>query len=135
MGNSPLTVILENVISPRGFFPSPLGEELMAKKICFELDDEGYERLIQFKRVFDVIMEEESDLQEYVATIVAVGLETMLKDIIPQDREVLWDTIRALNRRNPHIFADFLVDVLTRSEKKAEEVKKKVKGEALRYIT
>ncbi|HDD60767.1 hypothetical protein B6U83_03525 [Thermoplasmatales archaeon ex4484_36] len=107
----------------------------MAKKICFELDDEGYERLIQFKRVFDVIMEEESDLQEYVATIVAVGLETMLKDIIPQDREVLWDTIRALNRRNPHIFADFLVDVLTRSEKKAEEVKKKVKGEALRYIT
>jgi len=119
---------------PGDFFTSP-GEELMAKKICFELDDEGYERLIQFKRVFDVIMEEESDLQEYVATIVAVGLETMLKDIIPQDREVLWDTIRALNRRNPHIFADFLVDVLTRSEKKAEEVKKKVKGEALRYIT
>ena len=107
----------------------------MSKKVCFELDDEGYERLMQFKRVFDVIMEEETDLEDYLTTIVAVGLETMLRDIIPQDRDVLWDTIRALNRRNPRIFADFLVDVLTRSEKKAEEVKKKVMEEALRYST
>lgn len=107
----------------------------MVRKITFELDDEDYERVMQFKRVFDTIMEEETDVGDYIITIIAVGLDAMLKDIIPQDRDILWDTIKAINKRDPKFFADFLVDVLTRSERKAEEVKKKVREETLRYIS
>lgn len=107
----------------------------MVRKLVLELDEKDYERVMQFKRVFDTIMEEETDVGDYLTTIVAVGLDAMLRDIIPQDREILWDTIKALNKRNPKFFADFLVDILTRSERRAEEVKKKVKEEALRYIS
>ena len=107
----------------------------MTKKVVIELDDADYERIVSFKRVFDAIMEEETSLNDYFTTILAVGYDSMLSDVMPQEREILVEMLKAINRKDPQFFTDFMVDMLKRSEERAEKLKEKVRSETVRYIS
>jgi len=113
----------------------PLTGVPMTKKVVIELDDADYERIVSFKRVFDAIMEEETSLNDYFTTILAVGYDSMLSDVMPQEREILVEMLKAINRKDPQFFTDFMVNMLKRSEERAEKLKEKVRSETVRYIS
>lgn len=47
------------------------------------LSDENLEKPKNFKNTFDVILEEEFGLNDYVNMVISIGLDKMLRDAIP----------------------------------------------------
>lgn len=82
----------------------------MTTKIDIELDDEDYKTVKHFKKVFDAIMEEETKMKDYLKAIIVIGLNSMLKDVTSQEKEILWQTILAINKEKPDFFSDFVVN-------------------------
>ena len=105
----------------------------MTNKIEIEFNDKDFKRISSFKKIYDTILEEEVDFQEYISIVIDIGIEQMLKDIIPQDEKVLWNTIMKINREYPELFSEFAVKILSKDTDVTQQVKEKMK-ERLSYI-
>jgi len=90
-----------------------------------DIKEDDYTQLKHFKKIFDSIIEEESKFEDYIHVIISAGLNSMFRDIIPQDQETLWNTIMALNKKNPEFFSKFIMEMILRGENK-EKLKEKL---------
>ncbi len=95
----------------------------MVQNIEFELDDEDFEKILHFKKVFDVVMNEETETEDYYRTIMAVGMKSMLKSVIPQDKDILWGALMKINEDKPEYFSEFVADILNENGENIEELK------------
>ena len=102
----------------------------MKKKIV--LGDETVKKLMSFKTVFDEIMEEETDFNDYVEVVLSEGIEKMLRDVIPEEHE--WDTLRVAFEKDYKFISNVLVDILSRGAEISEEEKKRMKNKMSMYI-
>ncbi|KXA92154.1 hypothetical protein AKJ64_03880 [candidate division MSBL1 archaeon SCGC-AAA259E17] len=91
-----------------------------------ELDDELYERLEVFKKIYDTVVEEEADFEEFVNCVVSFGLDKMLRDAIPEGEE--WTTIQGMFKDNPEYITDFVSDVW-KELKEGQEAKERTREE------
>lgn len=93
-------------------------------KLEFDLEENAYKRLSSFKRVYDSVVEQDAPFGEYLATVISLGLDTMLLDLISTDPEVLKNTLIAMNKENPDVIADFIVRILTEQSDLRRRAKK-----------
>lgn len=100
------------------------------KKI--ELNEIIHEKLKNFKFIFDEIMEEETDFDKYVNTVLSEGLEKMLRDIIPEEHE--WDTIKAAFDEDFKFMSNLVKDILEKGAQIGENEKKEMKDKMSVYI-
>lgn len=65
--------------------------------------DEGLaERLNDFKKVVDVILEESLDEHTYLNLVLEKGLDSMMNDLLgPQDSGTLLDSVKQMGMLNP----------------------------------
>lgn len=92
-----------------------------------ELDDGCYDRLMEFKRVFDHLMEQETAMNNYLSLIIEAGMDNMLEHVMPKDTDVLWSTLKELNKEDPEFFSNFILKTLDKSsDNKKVELKDKI---------
>ena len=102
----------------------------MKKKIV--LGDETVKKLQSFKTVFDEIMEQETDFNDYVEVVLSEGLEKMLRDVIPEEHE--WDTLRVAFEKDNRFISGVIVDILSRGAEISQEERKRMRRKMSMYI-
>lgn len=86
-----------------------------------ELNGELYNKLINFKKIFDVVVEKKLDFDNYVNTVISIGLDKMLRDCIPKEQE--WNTIRAMCKKDSNFVYDLIGEIWKNGNQK--QIKKK----------
>jgi hypothetical protein len=94
------------------------------------LSKELHKKLTHFKKIFDVVMGKKVGWNEYVNTVVSIGLNQMLRDSVPMGQE--WNTILVMFK----IDSEFICNVIAKfwkgeAKKNTEQLKEKIK---LTYI-
>ena len=98
--------------------------------IC--LDPENHTRLLNFKKIFDVIMEEELPFDEYVNVVISIGLENMLRSSIPPGAEM--DTIQLLFKNKSEMVSEELMGIWKSGSEETEIEKEEVRKRIYSYI-
>ncbi len=99
----------------------------MSKEIKIKLNDGCHERLMEFKKVFDHLMEQETSMDNYIALIIEAGMDNMLEHVMPKDTDLLWSTLKELNKEDPEFFSNFILKTIDKtSEDKKIEIKDKI---------
>lgn len=103
----------------------------MSKQITVELDDECYKRLMEFKKVFDHLMERETTDNNYFNLMLEAGIDNMLEHVMPEDSDVLLSTLKEINKEDPEFFSNFILKTL---DKSSDDKKIKLKDKIDYYI-
>jgi hypothetical protein len=78
-----------------------------------EISDETMAKVRSFKKVIDVVMEEQlEEDSDYVETIVLIGLDRMLQDTLPKEEPIALKAMTAMFSRNPQFIADFVAEMI-----------------------
>lgn len=91
----------------------------MSTRSRIEISDKACQKLECFKRVIDVVLEKKLTFEEYVEPVLLRGIAYMLRDVIPQDVEVLLKSMEQIFDAYPDSTSKFIVDTL----KKGEEIR------------
>jgi hypothetical protein len=102
------------------------------KKAVIELEKEVEEKLIQFKRIFDVVVEEDINFEEYTNTVISIGLDSMLRTVIPEGQE--WPMIQTAFENKYDIMCKLLADMWKEDVRDVENSKKKIRKGIEEYI-
>ena len=98
-------------------------------KLEIVVSDNLKKKLDAFRRIVDIVLEEETEKNVYLIILLSEGLKTILKTVIPQDNETLWKTIENMSNENPNFVSNFVVDTLKHGEIiKREELKKVIQN-------
>jgi len=97
------------------------------------LDDTILQKLTQFKRIYDVIVDCEHDFDIFVNTVLTIGLDKMKRDVIPEDME--WTTIEVAFSKDHKFMCDLIAEILTKGNEVTDEQKEKMKRTIERYIS
>ena len=95
----------------------------MKKEIT--LNDENLENLKNYKRIFEAIMEEEIEFNEYVNAVISIALDKMVRDAIPQEHE--WATIQSAFHENYEFMSKLVADIWKKGKDVTEKEKQEVK--------
>jgi len=76
-----------------------------------EISDEMQNKLKAVTKLVDLILEDahSDDLNDYVDLVMALGIERMLRDVLPQDNPLLQDTIVKMFNEKPEFVAAFVI--------------------------
>ena len=88
-------------------------------KLQVEVEAQLSERLAQFKQLAEAILEEEMSFNDYVALVIDLGLQKMIRDVTP-DEEMLQSTLIKMSEVNPGFVAKFMSDVLKVREERQQ---------------
>ncbi len=97
------------------------------------LDDELLSKLQNFKKIYDIIVEEEQDFQLFVNTVTSIGLDKMTRDMIPEGQE--WNIIEAAFNNNHEFMCDLVAEIWKSGQDVTEEQKSQAKEEIAKYIS
>ena len=105
-------------------------------ELKIEVEDELVVRIKEFKKIFDSIMGEDSDFNDYVTLLIHLGLEKMLRDAIPEGQE--WLTLQYMFEKKPEMVSDFISgvwkEIKEEEKEKMKEVEMRMKKSVERYI-
>jgi len=107
-----------------------IGGNSMKKEIT--LNDENLENLKNYKRIFEAIMEEEIEFNEYVNAVISIALDKMVRDAIPQEHE--WATIQSAFHENYEFMSKLVADIWKKGKDVTEKEKQEVKERISQYI-
>ena len=102
----------------------------MPKEIS--LNDENLVKLESYKEIFEAIMEEEIEFNEYVNVIISIALDKMLRDAIPKEQE--WTTIQWAFHENYEFMSKLVADIWKKGKDVTDDEKQEVKEKIARYI-
>ena len=90
-----------------------------------EIKEEQWKKIQQFKKVVNAVLEDESiqDDAYYVDLVLSLGLEKMIRDLLPNDEEVLTKDIVNMFNENPEYVSKHILDNLKRG-KESESIDK-----------
>lgn len=79
------------------------------------ISDEVYTRLVEFKRVFDTVMDEEISFDEYVETVLLISIDHMLADLMaPLEHSTLVRSFQQLGSEHPEQVYGYVAETLRR---------------------
>ncbi|MEM4647564.1 MAG: hypothetical protein QXQ03_04210, partial [Candidatus Nezhaarchaeales archaeon] len=81
-------------------------------EIVVKVSEEEYRMIINFKKVYDTVIEVESDFNDYMREVIREGLDKMLSDLPPKNVNILLKTLQAMFRENPEFVCNFIVQIL-----------------------
>lgn len=93
-----------------------------------DISEDLLKRVRAFKKVIDVLIEDTKlDIPDCVNLIIRVGIEKMLRDVIPEAYteegvELLRVSIVEMFKEDPDFVADFVVKMMKRGTGREEEV-------------
>ncbi|RLF05385.1 MAG: hypothetical protein DRJ60_05665 [Thermoprotei archaeon] len=105
------------------------------KEIVIKIDEEEYRMIINFKKVYDAVIEAESDFNDYMRDVIREGLDKMLTDLPPKNVNVLLRTLQAMFRENPEFVCNFIVQVLKKGSNISQEEEVRIKEIRGHYIS
>ena len=81
----------------------------------FELSEDMYRRVEEFRSVINAVVEDELDMETCLGMIIERGLDSMLRDVLsPLERDVLLESLRQLAAREPAAVYRYMADTLNR---------------------
>jgi len=81
----------------------------------FELSEDTYRRIEEFRSVINAVVEDELDMEDCLGIIIERGLDSMLRDVLsPLERDVLLESLRQLAAREPAAVYRYMADTLNR---------------------
>jgi len=93
-----------------------------------EIYDDTLNKLQQFKKVVESILADDSvkHSADYVDLVLKMGLEKMIKDLLPDDESILKKDIANMFDENPGYISKHILDNLERGKEpeETEQVKK-----------
>jgi hypothetical protein len=95
------------------------------REILLSVEDSEHTKVMAFKRIYDHIIEEDGNFDEFMQLVISSGIDTMLRQIIPQDPETLWNTVLSTYRYDPAAFSQYVIGTLGKPEFK-KELKEKI---------
>ena len=103
-----------------------------AKETVITLNKEVDEKLQQFKRVFDTVVEEEIDYNDYVNTVISIGMDSMLRTMIPSDQE--WVILQTAFDNHHEMMCKLIADMWQKDIQSIEDTRKRVRKDMENYI-
>lgn len=114
----------------RGYYDQVLSlnyHKLLLPKV--EIDDGTWKRLQEFKKVVEAILEDNSvaNDDDYAILVLSLGLEKMLRDILPGEEPTLTKDIVNMFNENPEYMSKHILDNLHRGKvaKSVDKIKEK----------
>ena len=101
-------------------------------KDTIKLEKNVNEKLVNFKKIFDVVIEEEISFNDYANTVLSVGLDSMLRTMIPQGQE--WATLQTAFENRYDIMCEIVAEMWQKDVESEEEYKRRVKRAMGDYI-
>lgn len=80
------------------------------------ISEHVHQKLMCFKRIVDVILEEELTFEEYVELVLSRGITSMLRDVMPHDVEILLTSMERILDTYPDSTSNFIVNTLKEGE-------------------
>ena len=105
------------------------------KEIVIRVDDDEYRMIINFKKVYDAVIEAESDFNDYMREVIREGLDKMLTDLPPKNVNILLKTLQAMFRENPEFVCNFIVQILKKGSNISQEEEARIKEIRGHYIS
>jgi hypothetical protein len=90
------------------------------------------EKLKNFKKIFDVVIEEDIGYDEYVNTVISIGLDTMLRTVIPEGQE--WNTLQTAFDHKYEDMCDLIADMWKKDVQTEVDAKKRIRRGIEGYI-
>jgi len=81
-----------------------------------KISDETRHKLDCFKPIVDLILKEELTFENYVGLVLSRGINTMIRDIIPKDVEILLKSMVQLFNEYPDSTSQFIANILKEGE-------------------
>lgn len=93
------------------------------------LDDENLEKLKNFKEIFEVILGEKFEFNDYVNSVISIGLDKMLRDAIPEGQE--WNTLNAAFNEKYDFMCNLVTNIWKRGAEVSDEERKTIASQQL----
>lgn len=102
------------------------------KKTTIFLEKNVDEKLKHFKKVFDTVVEEDISYNDYVNTVVSIGLDSMLRTIIPSDQE--WPILQTAFEAHYSQMCELIADLWEKDLQSVEDARERIKKDIDGYI-
>jgi len=96
------------------------------------LNQTNFEKLKSFKKIFEAILDEKFEFNDYVNAVIAIGLDKLLRDAIPQGQE--WNVLRVAFSENYDTMCELLADLWRRGTEASKKDKQTIKDRMSIYI-
>ena len=103
-----------------------------AKKGTVNLDPELDVKLKAFKRIFDIILEEDISYNDYVNTVISIGIDAMIRTVVPEGTE--WNMIQNAFDKRFDVMCDLVAEVWDKDVKDEKEFKRRIRRGIEGYI-
>lgn len=103
-----------------------------AKKVNITLDKSVEEKLKHFKKVFDSVVEEDISFNDYTNSVISIGLDSMLRTVIPEGRE--WSMIQTAFDNHYEQMCEIIFNIWEEDIKSVEDSKKRIRKGIEGYI-
>ena len=103
-----------------------------AKKRTISLDKSVDVKLKSFKKIFDVVIDENISYDDYVNTVLSIGLDSMLRTVIPEGYE--WMTLQTAFDNRYEDMCDLVAEIWKKDLQTEEEAKKLIRKGMEGYI-
>ncbi len=79
----------------------------------FEISDQIHKKLIEFKKLIEVVIEEELDLQTCIEVVILNGMDSMLSDLIsPLDHDTLVASMLHMATKEPSAVYQYIAETI-----------------------
>ena len=97
------------------------------------MEKEVEEKLKSFHPVFEAVMGEKATWESYVNTVLMIGLDSMVRDAIPEGQE--FRTIQAAFTKDYKFMCDLIAAIWRVGKDLSEDEKKAIRDRISQYIT
>ena len=100
--------------------------------IKIEINDDNLKKLKSFKPIFEYILETEFEFNEYINSVISIGLDKMFNDAVPagQARKAL----KVAFETNDEFMCDLILEIYQKGDEISEDEKIAMKVKMARYI-
>lgn len=103
-----------------------------AKQNKINLDKSVDEKLKNFKKVFDIVIDENISYDDYVNTVLSIGLDAMLRTVIPEGQE--WYTLQTAFDSRYEEMCELLAEMWKKDVQTEAEMLKRIRRGIEGYI-
>ncbi|UCH88568.1 MAG: hypothetical protein JSV49_09970 [Thermoplasmata archaeon] len=102
------------------------------KKPTVKLDKNVDEKLKRFKKVFDAVIEDKLSYDDYVNTVISIGLDSMLRTVVPSGHE--WYMIQTAFENRYELMCDVIAEMWEKNLKSEEDDRSRIRKTMQEYI-
>lgn len=81
-------------------------------ELSVKVSDSYWPVIVEFKRVVDVVIEQEQTFDDYIELLLWRGVKGVIEDIIPKDVNILMETVYKMLEGDPEFVSGFIATTL-----------------------